>query len=103
MPKRDAATLLIHMHVGIPYNKIVDMLVVATESTYELAGEALRVSAPLINPIMTAKDRLSTTDPMGLVLEKRKSTNVSTDTRLLPEYLLILEMQTTSIFNGVLQ
>ena len=51
---------------------IMEVFGAATELSYELDGETLKISSPQGNQIMTVKDKESILGPMGMVLERKK-------------------------------
>ncbi len=56
-----------------PDGKVVlEVLGNATELSYELDGEKLKIVSPQGNFIMTVKDKDSIVGPMGMVLARRK-------------------------------
>jgi hypothetical protein len=56
-----------------PDGKVVlEVLGTATELSYELDGEKLKIVSPQGNFIMTVKDKDSIVGPMGMVLARKK-------------------------------
>ena len=56
-----------------PDGKVVlEVLGTATELSYELDGEKLKIVSPQGNLIMTVKDKDSIVGPMGMVLARKK-------------------------------